>query len=351
MILAPGDQPSGDANGWPPKGLKPMTKDHLRPISKALAVLAVSAAMACAPAGTGDTPAGEAGAQLVIPAPTLDELSAATFEGIYDHPVTLAHGQWEGEPFVEGGASRPTVGLVGNFRLAGDLDDDGREEAVVLLWESSGGSGTRLYLAAMAHRDEGIEDLGTVLIGDRVQVRAARLDGQRIVFDLVQAGPDDSMCCPSQKASKSWELGAEGLDLVATEVTGTFSLADLEGPEWVLTELGWEQPAPQGAEVTLRFEEGKVVGHGGCNRYFGGVTAGEIPGSLSFSAMGATRMACPDPAMELEQRYLSALAAASNHSFLAGRLVLTCQTGEGLVALIFSPREPAPASGAETTGS
>jgi heat shock protein HslJ len=58
--------------------------------------------------------------------------------------------------------------------------------------------------------------------------------------------------------------------------------------------------------------------------------------------MGATRMACPEPAMETEQRYLSALAGASRYSFLADRLVLSCDTEEGPVALIFTPREDSP---------
>ncbi|MDH4030864.1 MAG: hypothetical protein OEU49_08450, partial [Chromatiales bacterium] len=33
----------------------------------------------------------------------------ATYLGIYDEPVTLRDGVFEGRPFVEGGASRPRV--------------------------------------------------------------------------------------------------------------------------------------------------------------------------------------------------------------------------------------------------
>jgi heat shock protein HslJ len=54
--------------------------------------------------------------------------------------------------------------------------------------------------------------------------------------------------------------------------------------------------------------------------------------------MGATRMACPDAAMEVERRYLKTLAGASRYSFLAGRLVLGCDTDEGLVAMVFTAR-------------
>ena len=66
---------------------------------------------------------------------------------------------------------------------------------------------------------------------------------------------------------------------------------------------------------------------------------GDVPGELVFSGMGATRMACPAPAMDLERHYLNVLAGASSYSFLGGRLVLGCETDDGPVALIFEPRE------------
>jgi len=130
-----------------------------------------------------------------------------------------------------------------------------------------------------------------------------------------------------------------GLSLVSTELTGTLSVADLQGPEWVLAELGRGQPITDGIEITLSFEEDRAAGAGGCNRYFGSVNSAEA-GELRFSGMGATRMACPEPAMDLEQRYLSTLAGATSYSFLGGRLVLGCDTHDGPVALIFTELVP-----------
>ncbi|NNK99209.1 MAG: META domain-containing protein [Xanthomonadales bacterium] len=43
---------------------------------------------------------------------TLEDLKNATYTGIEAQPVTLSGGRWEGSPHVEGGASRPTVGLM-----------------------------------------------------------------------------------------------------------------------------------------------------------------------------------------------------------------------------------------------
>ena len=83
----------------------------------------------------------------------------------------------------------PSAGLVEHFVLTGDLNGDGRDEAVVLLWENSGGSGTRTYLAAMGRGDGAIVNLGTVLIGDRVQVKTGFIVDGLITLDLIQAGP------------------------------------------------------------------------------------------------------------------------------------------------------------------
>ena len=88
----------------------------------------------------------------LVGAPTPSELAHATYSGVMNEPVTLISGRWEGEPYVDGGASRPAVGLVEHFILPGDLNGDGLDEAVTLLWESSGGSGNRLYLAVVARQ-------------------------------------------------------------------------------------------------------------------------------------------------------------------------------------------------------
>jgi heat shock protein HslJ len=273
-------------------------------------------------------------------APSQEELKNATFRGIYEVSVTLDAGEWEGEPFVPGGASRPRVVLARDFRLVGDLAGDDDEEAVVLLSESSGGTGTNSYLAVVGRRGEGLVNLGTALVGDRVQIRSARIADRRIELDVVQAGPEDAACCPSQKATRGWALGADGLKEVASEVTGTLSLADLAGVEWVLTHFAWQDPAPAEPVITLVFEGERVTGSSGCNRYFAGVEAGGMPGNLKVGPVGGTRMACPEDRMSLEGRYLKALERVVNFRFVAGRLVLVWREDGVTRGMLFAPRMP-----------
>ena len=174
-------------------------------------------------------PAAQTTSPLIVTPVTSDELANMAYSGIYDNAVTLKDGRWEGEPFVEGGASRPAVGMVDNFLLTGDLDNDGLDEAVVLLWESSGGSGVMSYVAVVGRRDGDTVNLGTALIGDRVQLRNGRIADGTIELDIIQQGPDDAACCPSQLASRFWTLGANGLNEGEAQITGTLSLDDIAG--------------------------------------------------------------------------------------------------------------------------
>ena len=56
--------------------------------------------------------------------PSLDDVRNTTVVGLFDDPVTLRDGRWEGEPYVAGGASRPSAGVIGDLSVAGDLDGD-----------------------------------------------------------------------------------------------------------------------------------------------------------------------------------------------------------------------------------
>jgi len=308
----------------------------------ALALLALAA---CQPAGQGTsssaTPTPASAAAKSAAAPRWEELRGATFLGFEEseQPVTLVDGHWEGAPFVEGGASRPTIDLIEDLRLVGDLDGDGGEEAVVLLAGSSGGSGTFSYLAAVGRDGAAVANLGTALLGDRVQLRSARTDGRRIVVDLVQAGPDDAACCPGDLVTRTFELSGAGLtEPVPPAVTGRLGLDTIADGEWVLRAWDLGEPAPAAPEVTLTMKEGRLGGSAGCNSYSAGVTAGDAPGELALGPAVSTRKACPPPEMEVEDRYLRQLEGARRFGFQSGRLALSCALEDGIVTMLFERR-------------
>ena len=261
--------------------------------------------------------------------PSWEEAAQASYPGIAESSIELSDGRWEGEPYVEGGSSRPVVGLVGDFRLTADLDGDGVEESVFLLWSSTGGSGTFDYLAVLGRDSDGsAETLATAALGDRVQVRSAEIIEGHIALEVLQPGPEDAACCPGQKVRRIFALEGGEVVEVSSEDQGRISASDLAG-EWRLTHFGWDEEVPEGIEISLRFEGERIGGLAACNNYSGAVIGGESPGELFVGGpIALTRKMCPPALMDAEQRYLEMLQNIEKFSFTAGRLVLSWRSEE-----------------------
>lgn len=110
----------------------------------------------------------------------------------------------------------------------------------------------------------------------------------------------------------------------------------LGGSRWRAEEVGGRAVA-EGVQSTLVFDRaGRVSGSGGCNRFSGPVEVGA--GSIRFGALAATRMACPPPGMEQEDRYFAALARSERWRVDAdGRLVLMDAAGGPVVVFRRQP--------------
>ena len=85
----------------------------------------------------------------------------------------------------------------------------------------------------------------------------------------------------------------------------------LENTDWRLVEIRGKEilamPGKMVPYLRLISDEGRVVGHGGCNRFFGGYKAeGD---HLRFSALGSTKMACPGDTGDLEAALFNALGS------------------------------------------
>lgn len=295
-------------------------------------------------------------------APTLDELRSATVSALGEPsgtaapadpgaPVTLRDGRWEGEPVTEGGASRPSVWLVRGFRATGDLDGDGAEEAVVLVGSSSGGSGSFVHAVVFGRREGAPVQLAAAALGDRTQVRAARIADRLLRVYVVQAGAGDAACCPGEVTIRAFRFEPAGADdagparLSAVDACKTprrLGPEILGDAEWVLRRWSWGEPAAGTPEVTLQHQLGRLGGSSGCNRYSASVTPGAGPGDVTLGPAAATRRACPEPAASTEQRFLGALGAVQRLGFLAGQLALTSVADGRPSTLLFDERPGRP---------
>lgn len=154
------------------------------------------------------------------PAPTLEQLRSVTVTGILDDTVRLVNGRWDGAPVVAGSAMRDMVVLLDKVAI-GDLDGQPGEEAVAAVVHSGGGTGNFLYLVVFGMGPDGQPmQRGLGLVGDRLEVRGLTVGFGDIQLDVLEAGPADPMCCPTQLARKSYDLRDGRVDLVASNVTG-----------------------------------------------------------------------------------------------------------------------------------
>jgi membrane-bound inhibitor of C-type lysozyme/heat shock protein HslJ len=259
---------------------------------------------------------------------TVEQLGNATYSGIYEEPVTLSEGLYEGEPFVEGGASRPTVQLIVETILYGDLNADGVDDAAMMLVENSGGSGVFNYIGAQLNQDGQPVDAGTILLGDRTQIQSAAIEDGQIVINMVTQGPEDAMCCPTLKLRTSYSVQDGALAEVGSQEMGTVSLDDLMGTNWVLTELAPDQPLVPDTEITASFVDGTLTGSAGCNNYNAAVSS-DGGQTLTVGPAASTMMACPDPIMTQEIAYLTALQGATQWGYVTGQLVISYMGEDG----------------------
>jgi heat shock protein HslJ len=304
--------------------------------ASALLLLAVLA-WAWTGCGPAETPSERTGPGAEHSTPTREQLANMTYEGIQGRSVELTDGRFLGEPFVEGGAARLSVELLDDMTAFGDLDGDGTDDAAVLLAESSGGSGTRVLLSVVGALSGEPASYGTALVGDRPQIRSTRISEQEIRLELVDQGPEDPACCPTHFWTQQWALVEGKLTQISALMDGRLSVGALGEGDWVLTHLDIERPAPEQPEVTVRFEEGRVAGSSGCNSYFADLTESS-PGVIELGPVGATRMACPPEAMELELRYLGRFSQVDRYGFWRGKLALTWRAEDGFGSFLFTPR-------------
>jgi heat shock protein HslJ len=150
---------------------------------------------------------------------------------------------------------------------------------------------------------------------------------------------------------RTYALAGDVMTEFSTEDQGRLSLTDVQGG-WVLTHFAHDEKVPDGIAITLQVEGERIAGTGGCNRYSGALNEGDAPGDVTLAGapagvLAVTRMMCAPPLMEAEQRYLQALQGLVKYSFLAGKLALTWQDGEGMGTLLFTPAQPSDAADPE----
>ncbi len=259
--------------------------------------------------------------------PTRDQLLGAVVTGVFDAPVTLTAGRYEGPPAEAGAASHPTLRLWDSTIEFVDVDGVPPAEGVALLTSSLGGSGTFSHLGVFNLQDGKAATLGVIPLGDRVQLFRLWHEPGKALLDLVEPGPGDAACCPTQLSRKTFGWQDGKLQQLASTAVGSLSINLLAATDWMLVELDG-QPLPAGVvPPTTLVQYGKAAGFAGCNRYTGPITEA-TPGNVKLGEIAVTKKACDVAASEIEAAFLDRMHATTSYRFEAGRLLLVAPQGD-----------------------
>ncbi|HJS26410.1 MAG TPA: META domain-containing protein [Actinomycetota bacterium] len=108
----------------------------------------------------------------------------------------------------------------------------------------------------------------------------------------------------------------------------------LEGVSWILTQFVAEDGSTQIVDVgvSAEFDGSTISGVSGCNRYNASYEASGD--EISFGPIAGTQMACPEPQMSVETRYVQLLESVATFE-VEGR-AMSMTDGEGTPVLQFS---------------
>lgn len=195
-----------------------------------------------------------------------------------------------------------------------------------------------LYLAAVTLAGGAARNVGTLRIGDRVDVISLDATDEKATLDYVAAGPSEPSCCPTLLVSGVYGMKDGKLTELWRKGKGNLSLDTLAGVRWQLAGFDVNDPVPEGVEITAELDGERISGFAGCNQYFTTVKA-PTPYELAIGPVGATRRACPPPQMQAEDRFLKALEDTTQFSFMLGKLVLGYRSGDRYATLLFERME------------
>jgi heat shock protein HslJ len=250
--------------------------------------------------------------------------------------IVLLLGAACGDPATTARADQRSGGPWGRDFLSTAVTEKGQDRALV--------TGTRIRLG---FHDDGrlTANAGCNTMGGQAEVR----DGRLVVADLATT---EMGCDPDRHAQDEWLAGfltsRPRLDLAGDDLTLTGDSAEirlqdrqvadpdrpLQGTRWVVDTVVDGDAAssvPEGAEahVTLG-EDGTFGGSTGCNQMGGDAAVDDGAGTITWSDVVATKIACEDDRMALERAVLSVLDGTVTYEIEADRLTLTHPQGKGL---------------------
>jgi len=124
--------------------------------------------------------------------------------------VQLTDGKYE--EGASGGIDYVSV-TVTDFIARGDLDGDGENEAIAIIGENYGGSGTFVFLVVYQYLNDEAVFFTSIFLDDRPLINHLAIEDGEIFVDVVVHEKDDPMCCPTMWTTRSYFLNGSNLIL------------------------------------------------------------------------------------------------------------------------------------------
>ncbi len=263
--------------------------------------------------------------------------------------IQFEDGVFIGPPIAPGSATRVTATLT-DFVTEGELDGVATTAAILVV--NSGGTGNFYDLVALQGTLEDPSVLTSAPLGDRVEINSLTIEDDLIVVDMINQGPDDAMCCPTQNVIRTYALQDGELVQTSEEVVGGEAVASdaaqadasaAEGVTWQAESFvnaeGETVDALADAAPTLTFADGQVSGSDGCNSFSGSATISD--GAVEFGPLASTAMACIGPVSEQADAFQAALSQAAGYQIADGGKLELVDADGNVVATLAVQEMPA----------
>ena len=215
----------------------------------------------------------------------------------------------------------------------GDIDGDGDEDAVLILIQSPGGSGTFYYAAMAINNGVGFEGTDTIFLGDRIAPQNYDIEGNKAVINYVVRDVTEPLTVqPSIGKSLYLQYDADTLQLVL--VANDFE-GEANPSQMTLTMQPWTwikkinnddlEIVPTRSDLfKLTFmEDGTFSATTDCNSVSGSYEA--LDDTIIFENVVSTLMFCAD---SNEADFMSVLNDAVGYHFTSkGELILDLKSG------------------------
>ncbi len=143
---------------------------------------------------------------------TLEMLQNAEYQTLnYPQKFKLTGGIYFRPPPVKVESQKDWFTKLAEPVVFGDLNNDGLEDAAVILRSRAGGTGVSVDLAVVINDNGKPANVASRYLGDRVQVKSGFIQDGIISLDLLIHGPNDGLCCPTLSLTWRWMLVNDNL--------------------------------------------------------------------------------------------------------------------------------------------